>query len=125
MRLATIAAAIVGLAFATVTYAQSISFDFDRSASFTNFKTYAWVKGTDVPDVLIHQRLVNAVDTQLSLKGMTKVNADARPDVLVAYHASFDKDLQITGFGSGFGAYRFGGYRSGTARAEEILVGTM
>lgn len=125
MRLATIAATVVGLALSTVTYAQTISFDFDRSVSFGGFKTYAWVAGTNVPDALVHQRLVNAVDVQLALKGMTKVHEGSQPDVLVAYHASIDRDLQITGFGSGWGGYRFGGYRSASARTEEILVGTM
>lgn len=124
MRLATIAA-LVGLLFGTAASAQSISFDFDRSISFGAFKTYAWVSGTNVPDALVHQRIVNAVDVQLARKGLTRVDAEARPDVLVAYHASLDKDLQISGFGSGWGGYRFGGYRTVSARAEEILVGTM
>lgn len=125
MRLATMAGVIAGLALGAVAYAQTISFDFDRSASFPSYRTYAWVEGTSVPDQLVHQRLVNAVDAQLTLKGMTRVQGDAKPDVLIAYHASFDRDLQITGFGSGWGGYRWGGTRSGSARAEEILVGTM
>jgi hypothetical protein len=53
------------------------------------------------------------------------VAVDGTPDVLVAYHASFDRDLQINGFSSGWGGYRFGGTRTGSARAEEILVGTL
>src|SRR5262245_58055195 len=125
MRLVTIAAAVFALALSTVANAQTINFDFDKSVSFGGFKTYAWVPGTNVPDQLVHNRLVNAVDVQLALKGMTKVHSDTKPDVLIAYHASFDKDLQITGFGTGWGGYRFGGMRSGQARAEEILVGTM
>jgi hypothetical protein len=126
MRLATITAALAGvLAFGTTSYAQRISFDFDKSVRFGGFKTYAWVPGTNVPDQLVHRRVIDAVDVQLALKGMRKVAREERPDVLIAYHASFDKDVQITGFGSGWGGYRFGGMRSGTARAEEILVGTM
>jgi hypothetical protein len=34
-------------------------------------------------------------------------------------------DLQITGFSSGWGGYRFAGSRSGMVRAEEILIGTL
>ncbi|MGE0815337.1 MAG: DUF4136 domain-containing protein [Vicinamibacterales bacterium] len=124
MRLATLVA-VVGLLLGTAASAQSISFDFDRSVSFGGFRTYAWASGTNVPDALVHQRIVNAVDAQLARKGLSRVDAGARPDVLVAYHATFDKDLQISGFGSGWGGYRFGGYRNMSARAEEILVGTM
>ena len=126
MRLATVTAALAGvLMLATTSFAQSISFDFDRTVRFAGFRTYAWVPGTNVPDQLVHRRIVDAVDVQLALKGMSKVHEGNQPDLLIAYHASFEQDLQITGFGSGWGGYRFGGYRSGTARAEEILVGTM
>lgn len=125
MRLATIGTAFAALALATAAFAQTISFDFDRSVNFGHFKTYAWVNGTSVPEPLIHQRLVNAVDTQMARKGMRLVSGSANPDVLVAYHASFDTNLQITGFGSGWGGYRYGGYLPASARAEEILVGTM
>jgi hypothetical protein len=45
--------------------------------------------------------------------------------VLVAYHATFDKNLQINGFSSGWGGYRFAGNRTGTATVEEIVVGTL
>jgi hypothetical protein len=83
------------------------------------------VPGTNVPDQLVHRRVIDAVDVQLALKGLKKVSREQQPDVLIAYHASFDKDLQINGFGSGWGGYRFGGTRSGSFRAEEILVGTM
>ena len=51
--------------------------------------------------------------------------AEGAPDVLVAYHATFDKDLQINGFSSGFGPYRFGGMRTGSATVDEILIGTL
>ncbi|MGD9903389.1 MAG: DUF4136 domain-containing protein [Vicinamibacterales bacterium] len=124
MKLATVSAFVLSLVLASTAFAQTISFDFDRSISFGAYKTYAWVAGTNVPDQLVHRRLVSAVDAQLAMKGLRQVES-GEADVLVAYHASFDKDLQVTGFGTGWGGYRFGAYRSGTVRAEEILVGTM
>ena len=95
------------------------------AVNFSRFKTYTWVRGTNLTDELNHNRVVNAIDSQLVSKGITKIESGASPDLLVAYHASFDKDLQITGFSSGWGGYRFAGTRTGTARAEEILVGTL
>jgi hypothetical protein len=109
----------------TIILAQSVTYDFDKRADFAAFRTYAWVRGTVVPDELNHQRVVDAICAQLAAKALTRVTATANPDVLVAYHASFDRDLQITGFSSGWGGYRFGGARSGTARTEEILTGTL
>jgi hypothetical protein len=125
MRIATFVTAASLVILSTITFAQSVMFDFDKTTDFSKLKTYAWVRGTSVPDALNHQRIVSAVDTQLRMKGFVQVDASANPDVLVAYHASFDRDLQITGFSSGWGGYRFAGSRSGTARTEEILTGTL
>jgi hypothetical protein len=109
----------------TVAIAQNVSYDFDKSADFSKFKSYTWVRGTNLNDALNHGRIVRAVDAQLAARGFSKVDSPANADVLVAYHASFDKNLQINGFSSGFGGYRFGGMRTGTATAEEITVGTL
>jgi uncharacterized protein DUF4136 len=108
--------------FSTMTIAQSVSYDFDRSANFSSFKTYAWTRGNPVGDELNHQRIVRAIDGQLAAKGMMRVESNGRPDVLVAYHASFDRDLQINTFGVGWGPIAG---RSGTARVEEVTVGTL
>jgi hypothetical protein len=106
-------------------FAQNVSYDFDKAAAFSGFKTYAWVRGTELNDALNHKRIVNAVDAQLASKGLVRVEPNANPDVLVAYHASFDKDLQINGFSSGWGGFRFAANRSGSARVNEILIGTL
>jgi hypothetical protein len=45
--------------------------------------------------------------------------------VLVAYHASFSRDLEINGYASGWGGYRWGPARTGTARVEQVTVGTL
>jgi hypothetical protein len=108
-----------------VGFAQSVSYDFDRTADFSRYKRYAWVRGTPVSDPLNDRRIVSAIEGQLAARGMRLVSASENPDMLVAYHAAFDRDLQITGFSSGWGGYRFPGSRSGSARAEEILRGTL
>ena len=53
---------------------------------------------------------------------MAKVALQAHPDAMVAYHASFDRDLQITG--SGWGPF-YGAGRSMSARAQQVVVGTL
>ena len=109
----------------TVVFAQNVTYDYDRGADFSKFKTYAWVRGTNLNDELNHKRIMRAVDTQLGSRGFVKSETAANADVLVAYHASFDRNLQINGFSSGWGGYRFGGTRSGTATVDEIVVGTL
>jgi hypothetical protein len=125
MRIRTFVTTVCLAMLGTIAFAQSVTYDFDRTASFSKFQTYAWIEGTSVSDELNHQRIVRAIEAQLASEGLSKVERSANPDVLVAYHATFDKSLQITGFSSGFGAYRFAGSRSGSARADEILVGTL
>jgi hypothetical protein len=112
--------AVAVLCLGTVLVAEQVSVDFDRSADFSKFKTFAWTTGTPVRDDLNHKRISHAIEQQLTFKGMTKVATD--PDVMVAYHASFDRDLQITGFGSG---WFHGAGRSMSARAQQVVVGTL
>jgi len=125
MRITMFAAAVSVTLLGTTGLAQSVSYDFDRSASFSQFRTYAWTRGTELADQLHHGRVVRAIEGQLATKGMSKVQPDANPDVLVAYHTSFDRNLQINAFGTGLGGPRFGGLRSGTATTQEILTGTL
>jgi hypothetical protein len=115
--------AVMALCLGTIVLAQSIAVDFDKSVDFSRFKTYAWVPGTNVPDELNHKRIMRAVEDQLMAKGVAKVDTRSGPDLLVVYHASFDRDLQITGYGGGW-PYRFGGGPV-SARAETVLKGTV
>ena len=125
LRIATFIATLSLMLLGALASAQNVTFDFDRATDFSKIKSYAWVRGTNLKDELNHKRIVNAVDVQLASKGLVKVETSANPDVLVAYHAIFDRNLQINGFSSGWGGFRFGGNWSGSARAEEMLIGTL
>ena len=125
MRIAVCVVA-AGLALgASVAFAQAVTYDFDRSADFSTFKTYTWVQGTNLSDELNHERVVNAIDAQLARKGFGKVDPNAGPDVLVAYRVAFERDLEFNGSSTGWGPYGLGGNRRGTIRAQEVLVGTL
>jgi hypothetical protein len=114
------------LAFLTTTAAaQEVSYDFDKSADFSTLHNYTWVHGTPVNDELNHKRIVGAIDEQLGAKGLHRVEGRDGADVLIAYHAVFARDLQIHGMSSGWGGYRVGPSRSGTARVEQVVVGTL
>ena len=124
MRIAALVSAASFAVMSTVAIAQTVTYDFDRSANFRAFRTFAWVRGHVVDDPINHRRVVEAVSGQLAAKGLTRVELGDRPDVLVAYHASFDRDLQISGFATGWGPYRLRG-GSAVARTEQILTGTL
>jgi Domain of unknown function (DUF4136) len=125
MRIATIATSVWLTLLGTIALAQSVTYDYDRAANFSNYRTYAWTRGTELTDDLNHVRVVRAIDGALVAKGLARVEPSANPDVLVAYHASFDKDLEITGSAHALGPFGLGGDRWGSARVQPILVGTL
>ncbi len=105
--------------------AQEVTYDFDRNTDFGGIRTYAWIKGETLDDPFNHQRIVSAVDSQLAAKGLRQVGLDQHPDAYVAYHAIFRTEVQVSGASSAWGATRVGASRSGTARTEEVVRGTL
>ena len=126
-----VCAAVAVLLAPAVILAQKTSYDYEKTADFTAFKTYAHKQGTPVGQQLIDSRIVGAIETQLAAKGLTK--SDASPDVFVVYHMAFDKEKDISTFSSGYGGYGpygwgWGGGWSGgttTTQVRDILVGTL
>src|SRR4029450_8216173 len=125
MRLLTYLTSACLTLLATMALAQSVTYDYDRAASFSNYKTYAWTRGTELADELNHGRVVRAIEAALVAKGLARVEPRGNPDVLVAYHASFDTNLEIAGSTYAWGPFGLGGDRSGLARVQPVLVGTL
>jgi hypothetical protein len=124
--------AIAGLLTPAILMAQKVSYDYNKSADFSAFKTYAFKEGTKVGQPLIDERIVAAIETQLAEKGLSK--AESNPDVFVVYHMAFDKEKDIStfssGYGGGYGPYGWGwggGWGGGTTTTQvrDILVGTL
>ena len=124
-------AAITLLVAPAVIVAQKTSYDYEKTANFAAFKTYAHKQGTPVGQSLIDDRIVAAIETQLAAKGLTKAASD--PDLFVVYHMAFDKEKDISTYSSGYGGY--GGYGWGwgggwaggttTTQVRDILIGTL
>ena len=121
MRVVTMLGSAALALMATAAAAQDVTYDYDKSANFSAYKTYAWVEGRNLKDELNHKRIVAAVDAQLAAKGLTKVEPGANPDVLVAYSVSIGQDVQISGYAPGYRPAA----RWGSARTERILVGAL
>ena len=121
------AALIAALVLApAVLLAQKTSFDYDKTANFAAFKTYALKEGKKVGDPLVDNRIIAAIESELAAKGLTK--SESKPDVVVVYHVAFDKKQDITAFSTGGGPYGYrwgGGWGTTDVRVNEILVGTL
>jgi hypothetical protein len=125
MRIANFVTTLALTLSAASASAQSVTYDYDKNADFSKLKTYAWTTGTTLADQFNHKRIVSAIDAQMTAKGFTLVPADSNPDVLVTYHARFDKNVEINGFENGWGGPRFGGSRTGRATVDEVTTGTL
>ena len=129
-RLVTLALAMV--LTPALAMAQKTSYDYDKTANFAGFKTYALKDGTKVGQELIDARIVAAIEAELAAKGLTK--SESNPDLFVVYHVAFDKQQDIStfssGYGGGYGRYGWGyggGWAGGTSTTQvrDILIGTL
>jgi len=92
------------LLFAGKLSAQQVKTDYDRSANFTQYKTYSWeqVKSKDALDV---DRIKSAVNAALAAKGWTQV--DSGGDVSIVAVEMTRNQQTLNTFYDGFG----GGWR--------------
>ena len=122
--------ALMAAALPAIASAQKTTYDFDKTAPFSRFKTYTMRVGTPTKQELIDKRITAAIETQLAAKGFVK--NDTAPDVVVLFHVAFDEQKDISSFSSGpmYGGYGYGwggGWGSTTTdvRVREIIVGTL
>jgi len=88
--------------FSAVAFGQSINTDYDRSANFSNYKTYAWgASPHPVNDPLWNQRTMDTIDGALAGKGLQKVNLDQNPDLIVVYNAGVKQNVSYEGYSMG------------------------
>lgn len=126
----TLALALALALLPAIAEAQKTTYDFDKTASFATYRTYAMKDGTATGNPLIDQRLTTNIESQLAAKGFIKSDTD--PDVVVVYHIAFDEEKDISSYssGGGYGPYGYGwgggwGMTTTDVRVREILVGTL
>jgi len=96
------------------------NYDYDRSVSFSGFKTYGWLpdpqkKTGDLRidgNSLLALRIRNAVESQLTAKGYTK-QSTGNSDFLVGYHVTLKKKTTAIMLNNSYGMswrerYRYG-----------------
>ena len=86
----------------------STSYDYNPSADFANYKTYAWIKQpTDVSgnarqaqsqDPLFRKRIMNSVDMVMAEKGLRMADDY---QLLVVFHTGIQDKVQVTDWGYG------------------------
>ena len=101
-----------------------VNTDYDKAANFSAVKTYSWREGTKLPNPLMNDRVIAAVDAQLMKKGMQRV--DSAGDVTVTYHAAASESMDVQTFSTG-GYYGCWGGCMGTTSTtvRPVTTGTL
>jgi hypothetical protein len=89
---------------AMASFAQEVHYNFDHNADFAKYKTYRWVEIDEAVrlDELTDKQLKNALDLELSKKGLIKIMGND-PDLLISYQAAVNHQQQFNAFSGGFG----------------------
>lgn len=117
--------------------AQDVRYNFMAGTDFSKYKTYKWVRvpKAEYPNQILDAQIMQSIDAQLALKGLTKTEAD-NPDLYVAYQAAVNQEQQWNSYssdmGGGWGYGRWGGwggYGGGmsttTTTSSTINIGTI
>ena len=114
----------IALLFATASFAQQVKTDYDRSASFSQFKTYSWEK-VQTQNQLWVDRIKEAVNAALTAKGLTPVESGG--DIAIVAIEMTKSQQSLNTFYNGFGGgWRWGGgFGDATTTVDNYKVGTL
>src|SRR5271165_4572174 len=112
-----------------------IKVDFDPNLDFSQFKTFGYIGGTQMLEFrpLNPDRIKNDVHAQVAkaliARGLTEVNPDQQPDLVVRYSANSQSKIVTGGLGAwdqlgGFEAY-YWAYTFDLMQAESSLDGML
>jgi len=106
-----------------VAIAQDVKYNSMPGTDFSKYHTYKWVpiEGASHPNQIVDAEIKQAVDAQLSTKGMTKTD-DEKADLYVGYQIAVDQEKQWNAYGMG-GGLRWGGMASATQ--STISIGSL
>lgn len=127
-----IARSVAGLFFllllAELAFAAKIASDYDPKAPFGDYKTFMWIKKPHMDDPLMDDRIVNAINAELTAKGWTLVpeGADIGVAAEVATRKRHTLQTFYDGFGGGWGWHWWGGgIGMATTHVDTYTVGTL
>jgi uncharacterized protein DUF4136 len=119
-----LAAAMLG----AVAFAEKVSYDFDRNADFSQFKTFGFKEGTRSGNALVDDHIEKAIAASLAVRGLTE--DESTPDLFVVTHLTLDKQKDITAYSAApaYGLYGWhwgGGWGTTDVRVRDLLTGTL
>jgi hypothetical protein len=103
--------------------AQDIKTQAMPGTDFSKYHTYKWVtvEGAPQPNQITDAEIKQAVEAQLSTKGLSKVESDPA-DLYISYQVAVQQQTQWNAYGTG--GYRWGGGMA-SATQTTIHIGTL
>ena len=128
-------AVCIGLFWIVAASAQDIRYNFMPGTNFAKYKTYKWarVPKAQYPNDILDSQIMQAIDTQLAAKGLTK-SAGEDADLVITYQAAVSEEKQwnsystgdnMWGYGRWGGWGGYGGMSTTTTTSETIHIGTL
>jgi Domain of unknown function (DUF4136) len=116
-------AAAVAMMLAACASTPNVQTDFDPSAQFSQYRTYAWRATPEFGAPLMQQRITASINAKLGAMGWTPAPA-ATADVVIAAQVITREQLSIDTFNSGgWGGWGPPGHSSASVRS--YTVGTL
>ena len=112
--------------FSAVALAQTVYVDYNHNADFTHFKTYAWGQSQNpnaIQDSIMMQSAQQSIDSQLTAKGLQKVEESQNPDLIVVASSGMKQQTSYNAWGTG--GWRWGGGGMASVTPETTNVGTL
>ena len=111
--------------------AQDIKYNYLRGTDFSKYKTYKWVKVSNAqyPNSILDEQIMQAIDSQLALKGLSKT--EDRPDLYVIYQVAINQEKQWNSYSRGGDYWGWGGWggwggmSTTTTTSKTINIGTL
>lgn len=111
--------------------AQDVKYNFLPGTDFSKYRTYKWVRvpNAQYPNQILDSQIMQSIDAQLALKGLTKSEENA--DLVVCYQVAVNQEKQWNSYSTGgdmWGWGRWGGWggmQTTTTTSQTINIGTL
>lgn len=115
---------VLTISLATITFAQETRTDYDRNATFSQYKTFSFEK-IQTRNQLLVDRIASAVSAALTAKGLTQVSSGGDISI-VAIEMTKDQQTLNTFYDNYGGGWRWGGgFGEATTTTDTYRVGTL
>jgi hypothetical protein len=105
-------ALVLALFACSSAYAQDVRTNYMPGTDFSKYHNYAWVDEVQGvpwvggrPDQILDAQVKQAIDSQMSAKGFTKVVEASKADLLLGYQLKIEQEKQVNGFGDSLGGW--------------------